>query len=170
MVSTAVVETSRKRNRVSLHSEQFHRVPVSPCGTRMAMVDLRSRPGRGKLMDEDEVSEIALVEEFLQHALMKETADYARRGRQYASALVSDINDQWTEAFQAVFTQRQQHRIREMDDLAAELRIRGLEPPYDRVEQEVAALQDALLSLNTETTPEDLCWYDFMIERAKPKH
>ena len=48
-------------------------------------------------MDEDEVSEIALVEEFLQHALMKETADYARRGRQYASALVSDINDQWTE-------------------------------------------------------------------------
>jgi hypothetical protein len=57
-----------------------------------------------------------------------------------------------------------------MDDLAAELRIRGLEPPYDRVEQEVAVLQDALLSLNTETTPEDLCWYDFMIERAKPKH
>ena len=121
-------------------------------------------------MDEDEVSEIALVEEFLQHALMKETADYARRGRQFASALVSDINDQWTAAFQAVFTQQQQHRIREMDDLAAELRIRGLEPPYDRVEQEVAALQDALLSLNTETTPEDLCWYDFMIERAKPKH
>jgi hypothetical protein len=38
-------------------------------------------------MDKNEVSEIALVEEFQQHALMKETADYARRGRQNASAL-----------------------------------------------------------------------------------
>jgi hypothetical protein len=123
-----------------------------------------------KFDGQDEVSEIALVEEFLQHALMKESADYARRGVSYASALVSDINDQWTAAFQAVFTQQQQHRIREMDDLAAELRIRGLEPPYDRVEQEVAALQDALLSLNTKTTSEDLWWYDFMVERAKPKH
>jgi hypothetical protein len=105
------------------------------------------------LMDKDQVSEIELVEEFLQHALMKETADYAQRGRQYASAFVSDINDQWTAPFQAVFTQQQQDRIREMDDLAAELRIRGVEPPYDRVEQEVAALQDALTSLDTEETP-----------------
>jgi len=121
-------------------------------------------------MDKDEVSQIELVEEFLQHALMKETTDYARRGRQYASAFVSDINDQWTAAFQAVFTQQQQDRIRAMDDLAAELRIRGLEPPYERVEQEVAALQDALMSLDTEATPEHLWWRDFMIERARPKH
>jgi hypothetical protein len=48
MVSTAVVETSRKRNRLSLHSA--HRVPVSPCGTRMAVVDLRSRgAGHGEI-------------------------------------------------------------------------------------------------------------------------
>jgi hypothetical protein len=79
---------------------------------------LRSRGRRAgrNAMDKDEVSQIELVEEFLQHALMKETTDYARRGRQYASAFVSDINDQWTAAFQAVFTQQQQDRIRAMDD------------------------------------------------------
>jgi hypothetical protein len=55
---------------------------------------LRSRGRRAgrNAMDKDEVSQIELVEEFLQHALMKETTDYARRGRQYASAFVSDIN------------------------------------------------------------------------------
>jgi hypothetical protein len=122
------------------------------------------------VMDKDEVSEIELVEEFLEHALMKETADYVQRGRQYATAFVADINDQWTAAFQAVFTQQQQHRIREMDDLAAELRIRGLEPPYDRVEQEVAALQEALTSLDTKETLEPFWSRDFLIDCTKGMH
>jgi len=67
-----------------------------------------------------------LANEFLTHVLMNETADYVRRGRQHESLQSSDLEDQWVAAVRDVFVHQKAERVRDMDDLAAELRLRGL--------------------------------------------
>ena len=75
---------------------------------------------------------------FLQHKSMQQMEDYLARGRRFAKLDVERLNKDWIIAVRSWLAHK--HRIKErmMDDLAAELRLRGLEPPYGAVEQQLA--------------------------------
>jgi hypothetical protein len=66
------------------------------------------------------------------------TADYARRGRRFNGLDADDLNTRWIAAFR-VWAANPRDRA-ESDDLEAELQLRGLKPPYDRVRKEFDAL------------------------------
>jgi hypothetical protein len=71
----------------------------------------------------------ALVDEFIAHELMNETADCMRRGRRFLSLPLSELNDRWILAFRDAISNGMVDRIVDMDDFAAELRLRGIDPP-----------------------------------------
>ena len=79
----------------------------------------------------------AIVNAFLQHKRMQETQDYLVRGRRFAKLDVGRLNKDWIIAVRSWLAHKRRTKERVMDDLAAELRLRGLEPPYGAVEQEL---------------------------------
>jgi hypothetical protein len=74
-----------------------------------------------------------LAIESLQHAQMNETRDYVERGRALASQTDDEVKSVWVAMFEKWFDEKTPENARNMDDAAAELRLRDLEPPYDRV-------------------------------------
>lgn len=82
-----------------------------------------------------------LAEAFLDSQLMEETRRYAEAGRRFQAFETGDIHERWIVAFKALFFGGDQGGRADMDDLAAELRLRDLLPPYDQVKPEVAILQ-----------------------------
>ena len=91
----------------------------------------------------DETAEVpcdpaAIVDAFLQHKCMKQTQDYLARGRRFAKLDVGRLNKDWIIAVRSWLAHKHRTKERMMDDLAAELRLRGLELPYSAVEQELA--------------------------------
>jgi hypothetical protein len=80
----------------------------------------------------------AMVKAFLQHKSMKQTQDYVARGRRFAKLDVGRLQKDWIIAVRSWLARKHRTKERMMDDLAAELRLRGLEPPYGAVEQELA--------------------------------
>jgi hypothetical protein len=87
---------------------------------------------------EDPCDPEAIVNAFLQHKSMQETQDYLARGRRLAKLDVGRLNKDWITAIRSWLAHKRRTKERVMDDLAAELRLRGLEPPYSAVEQELA--------------------------------
>jgi hypothetical protein len=73
---------------------------------------------------------------FLDHVAMEETRDYLERGRRFSGESTENIKQLWTNAFKQWFAKRTAESQREFDDLAAELRLRSAEPPYETVEAE----------------------------------
>ena len=82
---------------------------------------------------------VALIDQFLQHRKMEQTQDYLSRGRRFAHCDAGQLNDGWVSAVRSWLARKDPSRERTMDDLAAELELRGCEPPYDAVKQELAA-------------------------------
>src|SRR5262249_54822521 len=80
----------------------------------------------------------AIVNAFLQHKSMKQMQDYLARGRRFAEFDVERLNKDWIIAVRSWLADKHRTKERMMDDLAAELRSRGVEPPYGAVEQELA--------------------------------
>ena len=80
----------------------------------------------------------AVVNAFLQHKSMKQMQDYLARGRRFVKLDVERLNKDWIIAVRSWLARKHRTKERMMDDLAAELRLRGLEPPYGAVEQELA--------------------------------
>src|SRR5262245_20756532 len=80
----------------------------------------------------------AVVNAFLQHKSLEQTQDYLVRGRGFAKLDVAQMNEAWIIAVRSWLAHRHRTKERMMDDLAAELRLRGLEPLYGAVEQELA--------------------------------
>jgi hypothetical protein len=80
----------------------------------------------------------AIVNAFLQHKSMKQMQDYLARGRRFAEFDVERLNKDWIIAVRSWLADKHRTKERMMDDLAAELRLRGVEPPYGAVEQELA--------------------------------
>jgi hypothetical protein len=80
----------------------------------------------------------AIVNAFLQHRSMKQMQDYLARGRRFAKLDIGRLNNDWIIAVRSWLAHKHRTKERMMDDLAAELRLRGLEPPYGAVEQELA--------------------------------
>jgi hypothetical protein len=87
---------------------------------------------------EDPCDAEAVVNVFLQHKSMKQTQAYLARGRRFAQLDVERLNTDWIIAVRSWLAHKHRTKERVMDDLAAELRLRGLEPPYGAVEQDLA--------------------------------
>jgi hypothetical protein len=80
----------------------------------------------------------AIVNAFLQHKSMEQMQNYLARGRGFDKLNVGRLNKDWIIAVRSWLAHKDRTKERLMDDLAAELRLRGLEPPYGAVEQELA--------------------------------
>jgi hypothetical protein len=80
----------------------------------------------------------AIVNAFLQNKSMEQKRDYLARGRRFAKLAVGQLKEDWIIAIRRWLAQKDQTDEMMMDDLASELRLRGLEPPYRAVEQELA--------------------------------
>jgi hypothetical protein len=81
----------------------------------------------------------AMVEAFLQHRKMERTQDYLARGRRFAALDVGQLSENWITAVRSWLARKNRSHEQMMDDLAAELQLRGSEPPYDAVKHELAA-------------------------------
>jgi hypothetical protein len=80
----------------------------------------------------------AIVNAFLQNKSMEQKRDYLARGRRFAKLPVGQLKEDWIIALRRWLAQKDQKHEMIMDDLASELRLRRLEPPYRAVEQELA--------------------------------
>jgi hypothetical protein len=80
----------------------------------------------------------AMVKAFLQYKIMEQMQDYLNRGRRFAKIDDERLSKDWIIAVRCWLAHKRRAKERTMDDLAAELRLRGLEPPYGAVEQELA--------------------------------
>jgi hypothetical protein len=87
---------------------------------------------------EDPCDPEAVVNAFLQHKSMKQMRGYLAGGRRFAKLDVEQLNTEWIIAVRSWLAHKHRTKERMIDDLAAELRLRGLEPPYGAVEQELA--------------------------------
>ena len=72
---------------------------------------------------------------------MDDTAAYMRRGRVFSPLAVDALDLRWTAAFKRCVASRDSEDRRVLNDLSAELRLRGLEPPADTVKPELDAIQ-----------------------------
>jgi hypothetical protein len=90
----------------------------------------------------------ATADAFLESELMEETAAYLLRGRRFSALAADALNREWTVAFKSWAAGDRAAAQPRLDDLSAELRLRKLEPPYDTVAAETAALQDELRRLD----------------------
>jgi hypothetical protein len=81
----------------------------------------------------------AMVHAFLQHKSMEQTQAYLARGRRFATLDAGQLSEDWITAVRSWLARKDRARERVMDDLTAELQLRGSEPPYDAVKQELAA-------------------------------
>jgi hypothetical protein len=86
----------------------------------------------------------AMAEAFLQHRLMEETQQYLSRGRRFEATPDEELRLYWTEAFRKWFQTRSPGHVREPDDLSAELRLRGQDPPYDSVKAELSRMREEI--------------------------
>src|SRR5262245_22881517 len=80
----------------------------------------------------------AIVNAFLQHKSMNQMQDYLARGRRFVGLDMERLNKDWVIALRGWLAHKHRTKERLMDDLAAELQLRGLEPPYGAVEQDLA--------------------------------
>jgi hypothetical protein len=80
----------------------------------------------------------AILNAFLQHKSMEQMQDYLARGRRFAKLDIGRLNEDWVIAVRSWLAHKHRTKERMMDDLAAELRLRGLESPYGAVERDLA--------------------------------
>jgi hypothetical protein len=107
----------------------------------------------------------------LQHAEMKQTQDYLERGRALAQQTDEQVKSVWAATFERHFAEPTKESARNMDDASAELRLRKIELPLERVQETFDALQaeikkagpDAFEGLDEEID-------EFLAARAKPKN
>lgn len=90
-------------------------------------------------MTGDEKDEMRLtVEAFLQDKSMNEAADYVARGRAHKDEEIGVLKERWIESFKLWAADPAQ--VRRMNDLKAEIELRGEEPPYEAIEAELEAV------------------------------
>jgi hypothetical protein len=93
----------------------------------------KSTPKKNKPTAADQADGAAteLMETILNAAAMEETEDYLTRGRRFQHLTIESLEYGRTWAFKAWCQNRSPELQRTFDDSAAELRIRGAEPPFD---------------------------------------
>ena len=75
---------------------------------------------------------------FLQRRSIEQRRSYLARGRCFLVLDVGQLSKSWITAVNNWLARKDRASEITMDDLTAELRLRGLEPPYDAVKQELA--------------------------------
>jgi hypothetical protein len=75
---------------------------------------------------------------FLQRRSIEQRRNYLARGRRFVILDVGQLSNSWISAVRNWLARKDRASEITMDDLTAELRLRGLEPPYDAVKQELA--------------------------------
>jgi hypothetical protein len=113
----------------------------------------------------------AELDAFLQHELMEEARAYVERRRKMQTLSSAEVVDTWVARFKRWFST--EGNPRNMDDAAAEIRLRGLEMPYERVENEIRAFRAELARLDPEnlSSPHiDRKINDYLVARSKPKN
>ena len=78
------------------------------------------------------------IDAFLQHTSIGQRRDYLARGRRFGTLDGGQLRKSWIIAVRNWLARKDRAAELTMDDLTAELRLRGLEPPYDAVKQELA--------------------------------
>jgi hypothetical protein len=78
------------------------------------------------------------IDAFLQHTSLGQRHDYLARGRRFSTLDGGQLRKSWIIAVRNWLARKDRAAELTMDDLTAELRLRGLEPPYDAVKQELA--------------------------------
>src|SRR3982074_1441187 len=82
------------------------------------------------------------------------------------------MDEKWFVIFKAYCADHNRQQGLEMDDLAAELRLRGLDPPFEAVKTEISKLQGALKRIGPHASSPKFGQKvsEFLEERSKPKH
>jgi len=75
----------------------------------------------------------------LQRRSIEQRRRYLARGRRFVVLDVAQLSKSWITAVKNWLARKDRASEITMDDLTAELRLRGLEPPYDAVKQALAA-------------------------------
>jgi hypothetical protein len=75
---------------------------------------------------------------FLQRRSIEQRRSYLAGGRRFVVLDVGQLNKSWITAVKNWLARKDRASEITMDDLTAELQLRGLEPPYDAVKQELA--------------------------------
>jgi hypothetical protein len=108
---------------------------------------------------------------FIQSTQMDEMHDYLQRGRLFQSNTVDELHEAYPEAYRS-FVKAYVVGVpnsKVADDIAAELRLRGLDVPVDSVLDEVAELEKLVRARLPETMPaleEKLD--DFLADMVRP--
>jgi hypothetical protein len=79
------------------------------------------------------------ISAFLQRRSIEQRRNYLARGRRFVILDAGQLSNSWISAVRNWLARKDRTSEVTMDDLTAELRLRGLEPPYDAVKQELAS-------------------------------
>jgi len=121
--------------RAVRHLKSLKATTTPMCRRRSRAVS-KERLQTVRTANEREKNEGDLAEEFLQHELMNETRAYIECGRRLQTLSNTEVGDIWVARFEHWFAT--QGNPRDMDDAAAEIRLRRLEIPYERVVKKLA--------------------------------
>jgi hypothetical protein len=78
------------------------------------------------------------IHDFLQRRNVEQRRKYLARGRRFVVLDAGQLGKSWIAAVRNWLTRKDRAAEVTMDDLTAELRLRGLEPPYDAIKNELA--------------------------------
>jgi hypothetical protein len=79
----------------------------------------------------------AILDEFLHNLSTEQSHDYVARGRCFSALGVEQLNKDWIMAIRSWLARKERTIERVMDDLASELYLRGLQPPYNAIKHEL---------------------------------
>jgi hypothetical protein len=78
------------------------------------------------------------IHAFLQRKSIEQRRNYLARGRRFVILDAGQLSNSWITAVRNWLARKDRSAEVTMDDLTAELRLRGLEPPYEAVKQDLA--------------------------------
>jgi hypothetical protein len=109
---------------------------------------------------------------FLQRRSIEQRRSYLARGRRFVVLDVGQLSKSWITAVKNWLARKDRANEVTMDDLTAELRLRGLEPPYDAVTQELATRFGRINGVSQEKAEREFARQigRFTREKDKPLH
>jgi hypothetical protein len=78
------------------------------------------------------------IHDFLQRRNVEQRRKYLARGRRFVVLDAGQLGKSWIAAVRNWLARKDRAAEVTMDDLTAELRLRGLEPPYEAIKHELA--------------------------------
>ena len=78
------------------------------------------------------------IHDFLERRTIEQQRKYLSRGRRFIILDVPQLSKSWIVGVRNWLARKDQAAEVTMDDLTAELRLRGLEPPYEAIKHELA--------------------------------